>query len=257
MSEAEPTPASPPPGTAAAIAAEGLVLRMEGWEGPLERLLDLARTRKIDLARISITHLVDQYLAHVEGEGRPRLEIAAEYLVMAAWVAFLKSASLLPVEPEPEPEPEALAAAAAHRAARLAAMRDAAALLDLRPRLGRERHARGQPEGLAERTRASPGANLQALLAAYGRVRLRSERRGYTPQRRAVVTMAQALAALTAATRGLREWTMLARLIAPAPGTLARSGLASTLAAALELARGARIELRQATAFAPIELRAT
>lgn len=245
----------PAPGSAAAIAAEGLVLHMEGWDGPLDRLLDLARARKIDLARISILALVDQYLAHVEGEGRPRLEIAAEYLVMAAWVAFLKSAALLPAEPEPEPEPQALAAAALHRAARLAAMRDAAALLDTRPRLGREHLARGAPEGLAERTRASPAANLHLLLTAYGRLRTRAAARGYAPRRRPVVTMAEALNALAAALPCATEWTALAALLPPPPA-LPRSGTASALAAALELTRTGKAHLRQAAPFAPLELRA-
>ncbi len=246
----------PLPGSAAAIEAHGLVLRMEGWEGPLEALLELARARRIDLARISITALVDQYLTHVEGAGRPRLEIAAEYLVMAAWLAFLKSASLLPAEPEPDPEPEALAAEAAHRANRLAAMRDAAALLALRPRFNQDRHARAAPEGLAERTRASPTANLHLLLAAYGRVRARADARSYAPRRRAVVTMADALAALTVACRGLADWTPLSRLLAAAPPALTRSSRASGLAAALELARTRKVELRQAAAFAPLEVRA-
>ncbi len=249
-------PDGPPPGSAAAIAAEGFVLRMEGWEGPLERLLDLARTRKFDLARLSMVGLVDQYLAHVEGEGRPRLEIAAEYLVMAAWLAFLKSASLLPPEPEPEAEPEALAAAAAHRANRLAAMRDAAGLLDARPRLGRDRHLRARAEGLAVRTRMTPAANLHTLMAAYGRLRVRAERRGYAPRRRPVVTMAAALAALTAALPRLGDWTTLTDIL-PAPPLLARSGTASALAAALELARTGRLALRQSSPFAPIELRAS
>lgn len=248
--------AVPPPGSAAAVAAHELILRLEGWEGPLEKLLDLARARRIDLARISIVALVDQYLAHVEGEGRPRLEIAAEYLVMAAWLAFLKSASLLPADPEPEPEEAVLAAHAEHRAHRRVAMRDAAALLDARALLGRDRHPRARAEGLTERRRASPAANLQLLLAAYARVHQRAERRGYSPVRRAVITMADALAALTAASQGLGEWTPLAHLLPPTPRVLARSSAASGLAAALELTRTRKIELRQSAPFALPELRA-
>jgi len=251
----EPAEPSPTPGSAAAIAAEGLVLHMEGWDGPLDRLLDLARAKKIDLARISITQLVDQYLAHVEGEGRPRLEVAAEYLVLAAWVALLKSALLLPPEPDEAPEPEVLALAAAHRADRLSAMRDAAALLDTRARLGRDRHPRARAEGLTERTRASPAGNLHLLLAAYGRVRARAARRGYAVRRRPVVTMADALSALAAVLPRAAEWTALAHLLPPPPA-LPRSGTASTLAAALELTRTGKAWLRQSAPFVPIELRA-
>ena len=132
-------------------------------------------------------------------------------------------------------------------------MRDAGALLAARPLLGRERLARGAAEGLGERVRVSPAANLQALLAAYARVRLRGERRGYAPRRRAVVTMADALAGLTAVLPG--EWTTLAALMPPPP-LLARSGTASALAAALELTRAGKAWVRQDHAFAPVKVRA-
>ena len=235
--------------------ADTLLLHFEGFEGPLERLLDLARARRFDPARLPLALLVDQYLAHVEGEARPRIELAAEYLVMAAWLAYLKSASLLPADPDPEPEPHALAIAEAHRALRLAAMRDAAQLLALRALAGRDRHARGAPEGLDERTVATPTANLHALALAYARVTARATRLGYAPHRRAVVTMAGALSHLAAALSGLGRWTPLAALVPPAPG-MARSAWASTFAAALELARAGKLAVRQASAFAPIDVHA-
>src|SRR5438067_643796 len=154
--------------------ADRLTLDLDGWEGPLDLLLTLARTQKVDLAKISILALVEQYLAFIADAKKLKLEIAADYLVMAAWLAFLKSCLLLPRDAEADPSPEELAMRLQLRLQRLAAMREAGARLMARDRLGRDVFARGSPEGLRVVKTPLWEANLFELIAAYGAVKARS-----------------------------------------------------------------------------------
>ncbi|WP_448581066.1 segregation and condensation protein A [Thermaurantiacus sp.] len=237
---------------------EVLHVAVEAWEGPLDLLLALARTNRVDLRAIPILPLVDQYLAFIGRARALRLELAADYLVMAAWLAYLKSALLLP-EPGPgEVDAEAMAERLRWRLARLAAMRDAAAALVARDLLGRDVFARGAPEGLRRVTRAKVEASLYELLSAYGGIAAMRERRCWTPPARPVLmTLEEAIARVEAMLGERLDWTRLAEFL---PGGLegqARSGaMAAGFAAALELVRRGRVELAQAAPFAPLMLRA-
>ena len=159
------------PGTTDSSA---LYIELEGWEGPLDLLLDLARRQKVDLKSISILALVDQYIAYIERAEALKLEIAADYLVMAAWLAYLKSALLLPKEEQEDPSPEELALKLQLRIARLGAMREAGARLMARDRLGRDVFARGAPEGLKTLKNNVWQCNWYQLVHAYGQVKLRT-----------------------------------------------------------------------------------
>lgn len=238
--------------------SEAAQLRLElgDFDGSLDVLVDLARRQKIDVARLSVAALVEQYLAFVAAH-HPTLELSADYLVLAAWFAYLKSCLLVPAPPEDAPEPEDVAWRHAHRSARLAAMRSSAAVLAARPRLGRDMFARAAPEGLATTARRAPPADLGGLLAAYGAVRARGRRTGYAPHVRAVVTLDAALELLARMLPAATDWTPLDRFAPPSPvAAMRRSGRASMAGAALEMARLRRIELRQPTPDAAIELRA-
>ena len=233
-----------------------LYLRLEGWEGPLDLLLDLARRQKVDLREISILALVDQYLAHIEEAEALRLELAADYLVMAAWLAYLKSALLLPQEERPDPDPEELALRLQLRLERLAAMREAAARLMARDRLGRDVFGRGAPEGLRVLTRNAWQCDWYALVRAYGDVKLRTEPVVHMVRERPVMTLESALERLATMLGVALDWMDL-RAFLPAGGApgLRRSALASSFVAALELARRGRAELRQEETFGVLELR--
>ena len=248
-----------------ATADTALYVEIDGWEGPLDLLLDLARRQKVDLRRISILALVDQYLAYITRAGAMRLELAADYLVMAAWLAYLKSALLLPRDEQEQPGPEELALRLQLRLARLAAMREAAARLMARDRLGRDVYPRGAPEGLRIARRARWQCDLYTLLAAYGAVKARSAPVVHIVAARAVMTLDSALARLSAMLGmrvdwfELREFLPPARLAAGAPDwndpRLRRSALASGFVAALELARLGKAELAQDEIFGPLRLR--
>lgn len=238
-----------------------LHLRLDGFEGPLDLLLDLARAQKVDLARISLVALVDQYLAVVEEARAVRLELAADWLVMAAWLAWLKSRLLLPPdEAGEEPDAEALAAALTDRLAELERMRAAAAWLGRRDQLGRDVFGRGAAESLTVQDRTGIAAELPALLQAYAAARRRAlGRRPYTPKPRRLWTVQEAIARLGRVIGRLPDWAVLQRFL---PESLAeldtverRAALASTLLAALETARGGTVELRQDRAFGPIMVR--
>ncbi|MCK8783818.1 segregation/condensation protein A [Roseomonas sp. NAR14] len=236
-----------------------LHLRLEGYEGPLDLLLDLARAQKVDIARISILALVDQYLAVIDGMRAVRLEVAADWLVMAAWLAWLKSRLLLPEdEKKPEEDAEALAGALAGRLATLEAMRAAARWLGARPQLGHELFARGSAERLVEEDRSGIRAELPALLQAYAAARRRAlARRPYQPKQRRLWSVQEALARLSRAVGEMPSWAVLQRFM-PAgfeDPVERRAALASTLIAGLELARSGGVELRQDRAFGPILLR--
>jgi segregation and condensation protein A len=236
-----------------------LHLRLEGYEGPLDLLLELARAQKVDIARISIVALVDQYLAVIEGARQVRLELAADWLVMAAWLAWLKSRLLVPPEKAEEaPDAEALAGALTDRLAELEAMRAAARWLGARPCLGREVFARGAAESLTVEDRSGLAADLASLLRAYAEARRRVQAsRPYRPKPRRLWTVQDALAQLSRMLGALPSWAVLQRFLPEQAldPVERRAALASTLVAGLEMARGGGIELRQDRAFGPILVR--
>ena len=230
-----------------------LRLDIDGWEGPLDLLLNLARTQKVNLAKISILALTDQYLAFIADARRLKLEIAADYLVMAAWLAYLKSCLLLPKDPEVEPGPEELALRLQLRLQRLDAMREAGARLMAGDRIGRDVFLRPHPEGLPLVRRARWEAGLYDLIAAYGRLRASSEPVVHVVARRAVMPLDEAIARIERLVGARLDW---ARLESFLPETqdqaYRRSALASSFVAALELARQGRVALAQDAPFAPL-----
>lgn len=235
---------------------EVLTLDLEGWEGPLDLLLSLARAQKVDLAKISILALTEQYLSFIDNAKALKLEIAADYLVMAAWLAYLKSCLLLPKDPEVEPSPEELALRLQLRLQRLQAMREAGARLMARDRLGRDVFARGAPEGLKLVRKAAWDASLYDLIAAYGTTRARAEQPVHVVQRRTVMTLEQAIDRVSRMIGTLLDWTSLEAFIpAEAQGDYRRSALASSFLAALELAKQGRLSLSQDEPFAPLLVR--
>lgn len=243
-------PGSAPPDDAA------LYLELDGWEGPLDLLLDLARRQKVDLRRISILDLVDQYLGYVDRAASMKLELAADYLVMAAWLAYLKSALLLPREEQEDPSPEELALRLHLRLQRLAAMRDAAARLMGRDRLGRDVFLRGAPEGLRVDRRNRWQADLFSLLRAYGQVKARTAPVVHMIRDRMVMTLDSALARVSAMLGVSLDWMELRDFLPPhADPRLKRSALASSFVAALELARQGKAEIAQDESFGPLRLR--
>jgi segregation and condensation protein A len=232
-----------------------LTLDLEGWEGPLDLLLSLARGQKVDLRAISILALVEQYLAYVRSARVLKLELAADYLVMAAWLAYLKSALLLPRDPLAEPDPEAMAARLQRRLERLDAMREAGARLMARDRMGRDVFVRGAPEGLKSIRTAAWRVDLYEMLEAYGRVSARSRPVMHVVADRAVMTLETALARVSALLGERIDWSEIASFLPDADVRLRRSALASSFVAALELARQGKVELRQTEPFAPLYLR--
>lgn len=240
-------------------AGERLILSFESWEGPLDLLLALARSQKIDLAAIPILPLVEQYLAFIAEARILRLEIAADYLVMAAWLAYLKSALLLPKEEQPDPDPEVLADRLRWRLRRLEAMRHAADQLYRRDLLGRDIFMRGMPEGLATIRQTNVVASLYDLLSAYGDIESRGKLAHWTPHDRgAICTLEEALQRLSSLIGSALQWAELQSFLpADTDADLARSRLASSFVAALELVRLGAVELHQSAAFAPLMLRTT
>ncbi len=241
------------------VAAEALIVDVEGFEGPLDLLLTLARTQKVDLRGISVLALARQYLDFVERAKRLRIELAADYLVMAAWLAFLKSRLLLPPDPEEEgPSGEELAAHLAFQLERLEAMRKAAAELMARDQKGRDFFARGLPEKLERVRRVTYSASLMDLMQAYARIRTKDEFRPYVMDRDRVMTMEQALERMRELIGFAGSWTSLATWMPEgwrADPVMRRSATASHFAASLELVKDGRIEIRQGESFAPIEIR--
>jgi segregation and condensation protein A len=235
---------------------EALNLNLDGWEGPLDLLLNLARAQKVDLHQISILALVEQYLDYLEQAKALRLEVAADYLVMAAWLAYLKSCLLLPKDPTVDPSPEELALRLQIRLQRLDAMREAGARLMGRDRLGRDVFSRGAPEGLRLVRKSAWQANAFDLFAAYGRVRARTQPALHVVAHRAVMTLEDAIQRVSALIGQALDWTTLEAFL-PATADLAyrRSALASSFVAALELARQGRLELDQDEAFTELLVR--
>ena len=235
---------------------ETLTIDLDGWEGPLDLLLTLARSQKVDLKAISILALVDQYLQFVEQARAIKLEVAADYLVMAAWLAYLKSGLLLPRDPEIEPSPEELALRLQLRLERLNAMREAGARLIARDRVGRDVFQRGSPEGLRTQRKAVWQAEIYDLIAAYGVITARTRPVMHVVAHRAVMTLEAALERVARLVGERLDWSMLESFLPEGSGRLRKSALASSFLAALELAKQGRVELRQQAAFTPLYVRA-
>jgi segregation and condensation protein A len=235
-----------------------LVIDVEGFEGPLDLLLTLARQQKVDLAKISILALADQYLAFIEEARKLRLELAADYLVMAAWLAYLKSRLLLPEQHEPDGiSAEDMATALAQRLRRLEAIRQVAEQLLGRPQLGREVFARGLPEPIADIKKPEWSATLYDLLSAYAGQRQKQARAFVRLPKRTVWSLAEAREAVERLIGLATDWCalddyLIAYMVEPSHAATVR---ASSFAAALELVREGRVEMNQQKAFAPIYLR--
>jgi segregation and condensation protein A len=236
-----------------------LIVDVAGFEGPLDLLLTMARQQKVDLSKISILALADQYLAFVEQARRMRLELAADYLVMAAWLAYLKSRLLLPepVAPESGVSAADMAKALALRLRRLDAIREAGGLLFQRPQLGRDVFGRGDPEPIAEIKRPLWSATLYDLISAYATERQRHALRRVRFKKREVWSLVEAREVLQRLVGETGDWSrldeyLIAYVVEP---SMTASAFASSLAASLELVREGVIEVQQAAAFAPIYMR--
>ncbi|WP_232493506.1 segregation and condensation protein A [Novosphingobium kaempferiae] len=243
------------------VQTDKLYLEIEGWEGPLDLLLDLARRQKVDLLRISILELVDAYLTYIEEAEALRLELAADYLVMAAWLAYLKSALLLPRDEQEEPGPEEMALRLQFRLQRLGAMREAAARLMGRDRLGRDVFVRGAPEGLRVDRKSLWQCEWFDLVRAYGDVKIRSQPVVHMVRERMVMTLDTAIQRVASMLGVAIDWVDLKDFLPPAHDSwanpqLRRSALASSFVAALELARTGKAELAQEETYGPLRIRA-
>jgi segregation and condensation protein A len=243
-----------------AVDGENLVLDLGSYEGPLDVLLTLAREQKVDLTKISILALADQYLAFVERVKHQRLELAADYLVMAAWLAYLKSKLLLPSPPEtPTAEPTAaeMAEALAFQLRRLDAMRAAGDKLMALPQFGRQVFARGEPEGLKVVRKPVYALTYYELLKAFGDITGRKETRTLTIPATELYSMDAALERLAGMLGRMPEWTTLMSFMPPGlgGGVVGRSGMAATFSASLELVRTGKLQLRQEKSFGPIFVR--
>jgi segregation and condensation protein A len=241
---------------AAPPSRDGLVLMIDGFEGPIDLLLSLAREQKVDLHKISILALAEQYLAYIAAAKRLRLEIAADYLVMAAWLAYLKSRLLLPVDEQPDdgPSAEEMAELLAFQLRRLEAMREAGVRIMARPQLGKDTFIRGEPEGLANVAKAVYEVTLFDLLKAYGEHKQRKKESVLHIEQSLYYSMDEALQRLTTIVGRIPDWTTLVTFL---PDELrdpvqVRSAVASMFAAALEMTRSGRVQLRQEQMFGPI-----
>jgi segregation and condensation protein A len=234
-----------------------LTIDIDGWEGPLDLLLTLARGQKVDLRAISILELTGQYLEFIENARSLKLELAADYLVMAAWLAYLKSALLLPKDPSIDPSPEEMALRLQLRLARLDAMRESGARLMASDRIGRDVFLRGAPEGLRVIRSRAWECDYFDLITAYGQIRARTEPALHVVKKRAVMTLDEALNRVSGMIGRAIEWTEI-RVFLPVgvSAELRKSALASSFVAALELAKQGRIDLQQDGSFAPFMIRA-
>lgn len=252
-------PVRTPASDAGGVDLDALILNLDGYEGPLDVLLDLARTQKVDIRKISMAALVDQYLEFVAIAKERNLELAADYLVMASWLAFLKSKLLLPVEDESGEEPTAdeMAARLAFQLQRLEAMRKAVEDLQALPQMGAHFFPRGAPEGVRVKRKADWQAGLYDLLRAYTTQRIATVDRDYHIEPPKVYSIEMARLRLSRILGAIPEWTEL-RSLAPMKDIDAppSSVIASAFNAALEFAKNGRIELRQMAAFEPIYIRA-
>nr|WP_255720324.1 ScpA family protein [Acuticoccus kalidii] len=227
-----------------------------GFEGPLDLLLALARRNQVDLMKIQILPLAEQYLAFIKRAKDLRIELAADFLVMAAWLAFLKSRLLAPDENDGGADGEELAEDLAFRLRRLEAMREAADALFARPRLGLHLFARGAPEVPIIHEEKSYKGSLYELLSAYGTVRQVELARDTKMEKRPVFSLVDARRVMERIVGGHAEWLPLEALIAAMPSHESRRAvIASTFGAALEMAREGKISVRQSAPFAPLYLR--
>ena len=245
----------------AAEDGEALIIDIDGFEGPLHMLLALARTQKVDLLKLSITRLVDQYLAFVREARRRRFSLAADYLVMAAWLAYLKSRLLLPKAQkgaDEGPPAEEVAAHLAYRLAKLDAMRKAGEALKARPRLGQDVLVRGDPDAIKVIASTRLEGDLFALMQAYVGQRKKDAARQYVPPVSQSYPLDEARERLKGLLAELQRWTPLAG-VAPrggaAGGPTRASFVASTLSASLELVKEGAMDVKQATAFAEVYLK--
>jgi len=237
-----------------------LVVDLDGFEGPLDLLLNLARSQKVDLTKISILALAEQYLAFIHDARELRLELAADYLVMAAWLAYLKSKLLLPeAEEEAGPSGEELAAMLAFRLKRLEAIREASANLMARNLLGRDVFARGEPEGIRVITTSEYSDNLYDLLAAYSNRRQRSAFKRIKFKRLAVWTIKQARECLESLLGEMDDWGTIDGFLLEYLTTeeSRNTVMASSFCATLEMVREGALELKQTKPFAPLYMRKT
>lgn len=236
---------------------EVLTIDIDGWEGPLDLLLTLARNQKVDLRQISILALVEQYLVFIDQARELKLELAADYLVMAAWLAYLKSALLLPKDPTIDPSPEELALRLQLRLERLHAMRESGARLMARDRVGRDVFLRGAPEGLRVVKARAWECDYFELITGYGQVKARTQPVLHVVKKRAVMTLEEALERVSTMIGQAINWTDIHSFLPSfADPQLRRSALASSFVAALELARRGTLDLQQEDSFAPLYLRA-
>lgn len=249
-----------PPHRDAAGNPERLVVDLGGFEGPIDVLLQLARDQKVDITQLSILALAEQYLAFVREARRLRLELAADYLVMAAWLAYLKSRLLLPEPDSEEDEPSGaeMAAALRFQLQRLQAMQEAGRKLMARPRLGQEVFARGEATELPVVTRTRFDCSLYELMQAYARQQPETRPSSLRVDPMDLFSVEQALGRLRRLLGVAPEWTTLVRFLPgePSSGLQRRSAVAATFAASLELVREGQVELRQERSFGPIFLRA-
>jgi segregation and condensation protein A len=238
-------------------AQDAFIVDLDGFEGPLDLLLDLARAQKVDLARISILGLADQFVAYLRGLRARQLQIAAEYLVMAAWLAYLKSQLLLPPAERELADAEAVAEDLGERLRRLEALRRAAGIVQARPRLGVDRFGRGLPEPAPVTVTPVWRASLGELFSAYGNLMRRGKTVRMTMPARRLVSVDVALERLSRLLTG-HDWRELQAFLPEGllgDALLRRSAVAASLIASLELARQGEIELQQAAPFAPIMVR--
>ena len=234
-----------------------LTLELGSWEGPLDLLLALARNQKVDLREISILALVEQYLGFIANAKALKLELAADYLVMAAWLAYLKSCLLLPREPHVDPSPEELALRLQLRLERLNAMREAGARLMARDRLTRDVFARGAPEGLRVVRKARWDATIFDLIQSYGQIKARTAPVFHIVHKRHVMTLEEAIARIERLVGSRVSWTDIRHFLPESDDPIFRkSSLASSFLAMLELARLGKVHLQQEEAFAPLMVKA-
>lgn len=265
MTDAAVTAGKPPvdedfdaPPRAVDLEMDGLIINLDGFEGPLDVLLELARNQRVDLRRISMLALVEQYLAFVEAAKRKNLELAADYLVMAAWLTYFKSKLLLPAVDGPADEPTAdeMAARLAFQLQRLDAMRKAAEAILHLPQLGVNVFPRGMPEGVRVRRKTAWHADLIELLKAYTRQRIAAVDRTYKVDPPKVYSIEEARERISRLLGAIPEWTDF-RTLAPAPeiDAPASSVTASSFNAMLEFAKGGRLDIRQIEPFGVIYVR--
>lgn len=240
-------------------ADERLVVDIDGYEGPLDLLLDMARAQKVDLSQISILQLAEQYLSFIEAARRVRLELAADYLVMAAWLAYLKSRLLLPKEDDEQIGPDELADRLGLQLRRLEAMRERGAEIMSRYRQGRDVFARGLPEGVSVLRRSHFNLSLYELLSSYAVQRGRVAASELHIERGPLYSIEDAIRWLERMVGSIPDWTSLEQFLPPLGAVgprMSKSAVASTFAAVLEMARQGRVELQQGTPYSPIMVRA-